>query len=136
MGHLPGEVFLADRCAAPVLSFLLLPGTRSVGSLSLYAEVLFVFQNPPKATTSKRSREPWPSHTPSSFPRPAFYYQGWKSQILAFPASPAIRGGHWTRFWPMRPEGERLGGPLGNILLGRREIREVLPGALFPYIVA
>lgn len=115
--------------------FLLLPGTRSVGSLSLYAGVLFIFQNPPKATTSRRGPEPWPSHTPSSFPLPAFHYQGWKSQILAFPAPLAIRGGHWTRFWPMRPEGECLGGPLGNILLGGREIRGVLPGALFPYIL-
>ena len=48
-------------------------------------------------------------HTPSSFPQPAFYCQGWKSEILAFPASTAIMDGHRTQFWLMRPEGESPG---------------------------
>ena len=48
-------------------------------------------------------------HIPSSFPQPAFYSQGGKSEILAFPASTAIMDGHRTQFWPISPEGESPG---------------------------
>lgn len=73
-------------------------------------------------------------HIPSSFPQPAFYSQGGKSEILAFPASTAITDGHQTQFWPISPEGESPGA-LENILLVCEEKSEECFLMLSSYIL-